>query len=119
MVEFALVTPLLLLLLFGVIEFGLGMYRLQSVHAASRDAARIGALPTITSAEVEARALASLGAALLAQSPTIRIEPDTATPCESADQIVVTVEVDNPMIMPLWDELDVTLSSRSEFACER
>ena len=42
MVEFALVLPLLLLLLFGIIEFGRLMLIYASVSTASREAARWG-----------------------------------------------------------------------------
>jgi Flp pilus assembly protein TadG len=40
LVEFALVMPILLLLLFGVVEFGINLNDYQSVRQAARDAAR-------------------------------------------------------------------------------
>src|SRR5512147_2832453 len=43
MVEFALVLPLLLLLIFGVIELGRMFVIYSSVNSASREAARYGA----------------------------------------------------------------------------
>jgi Flp pilus assembly protein TadG len=42
MVEFALVLPLLLLILFGIIEFGLLMYNKEMITNSSREGARRG-----------------------------------------------------------------------------
>ena len=52
MVEFALVLPLLLLVMFAVIEFGRLLFTYSAVFSASREAARYGAAP-------EARAITS------------------------------------------------------------
>jgi len=46
LVEFALVLPLLLLLLFGIIEFSLLMYNKQIMTNASREGARYGIVAT-------------------------------------------------------------------------
>jgi Flp pilus assembly protein TadG len=42
LVEFALILPLLVLLLFGIIEFGLLLYNQQVITNASREGARYG-----------------------------------------------------------------------------
>jgi Flp pilus assembly protein TadG len=47
-VEFALVLPLFLLLLFGVVEFGLIMYAKGSIAQASREGARYGVVYSLT-----------------------------------------------------------------------
>lgn len=43
-VEFALVAPLLFMLVFGVIGFGLGFMQLQTIRGAVREGARTGAV---------------------------------------------------------------------------
>ncbi|MDQ6874787.1 MAG: pilus assembly protein [Actinomycetota bacterium] len=43
-VEFALVAPLLLLLVFGVITFGYGYFEQQGANAAAREGARLAAV---------------------------------------------------------------------------
>jgi Flp pilus assembly protein TadG len=58
-VEFALVLPLLLLFLFGVIEFGLAIYNKQILTNAAREGARAGIVARSTrlpSAAIEATA---------------------------------------------------------------
>jgi len=50
-VEFALIMPFLLMLVFGVIQFGTLFNRQQGMHAAAREGARVAALPSSTLAE--------------------------------------------------------------------
>ena len=52
-VEFALVLPLLFVLLFGIIEFGFGLFQLQAAQATVREAARGVALGVDDCAEVD------------------------------------------------------------------
>jgi hypothetical protein len=47
MVEFALVTPFLVLLLFGSVEFGLALSDHQSIRQGARDAARAAVVDTV------------------------------------------------------------------------
>jgi len=54
-VETALVLPIVILIVFGIIEFGILFNRLQGVHAASREAARLGSLLDVTIDEIQAR----------------------------------------------------------------
>ena len=51
-VEFALVSILLFLLLFGIIEFGIGFFTQQGAAAAAREAARRAAVGKVTSCNV-------------------------------------------------------------------
>jgi len=52
MVEFALVLPLLLLLVFGIAEFGLAWHRYHIITDAAREGARVGAVVASTQAQV-------------------------------------------------------------------
>jgi len=53
-VEFALVLPVLVLMLFGAIEFGRAYYDLHLLANAARAGARVGALPEKVEADVTA-----------------------------------------------------------------
>lgn len=56
MVEFALVLPVLLLILFGIIEFGIIIYNQQVITNASREGARFGIVsvdPRKSDAEIQ------------------------------------------------------------------
>jgi Flp pilus assembly protein TadG len=57
-VEFALLLPVLMLILFGIIEFGVALYRQAILTNASREGARLAivqSVPPITTAAVDAR----------------------------------------------------------------
>lgn len=54
-VEFALLLPVLMMVLFGIIEFGLALYRQAILTNASREGARLGivqSVPAITNGQI-------------------------------------------------------------------
>jgi Flp pilus assembly protein TadG len=59
-VEFALVAPILLLLVFGIIDFGLGFHAWDASENAAREGARVGAVdPSVADIEARVRATSS------------------------------------------------------------
>jgi len=55
LIEFALIFPLLLLVLLGIIDFGLMFQRYEVLTNATREGARIAVLPNYTAADVQMR----------------------------------------------------------------
>lgn len=56
-VEFALLLPILMMILFGIIEFGMALYKQAVLTNASREGARLGivqSVPAITTAQINA-----------------------------------------------------------------
>jgi Flp pilus assembly protein TadG len=56
-VEFALLLPVLMMILFGIIEFGFALYQQAILTNASREGARLGivqSVPAITTAQINA-----------------------------------------------------------------
>jgi Flp pilus assembly protein TadG len=56
-VEFALLLPVLMMILFGITEFGLALYRQTILTNASREGARLGivqSVPAITNGQIDA-----------------------------------------------------------------
>lgn len=77
-VEMAVVTPLLMTMMLGMIEFGYIFMMQQSLTNSAREACRLASLPGTTDAEVRARlheAMASTGLDVTADMVTI--EPAT------------------------------------------
>ena len=70
LIEFALVFPLLLLVMVGIMDFGLLFQRYEAVTNAAREGARIAVLPGYAQADVEARVIQYLAAAGLTATPT-------------------------------------------------
>lgn len=96
-VEFALVLPILVLILFGVIEFG-GAYNAQlMVTGAAREGARemaVGGDPAdAVAAAVDAVAVADASAVDVTVSPTT---------CAAGTDVTVTVVFDRPFLTGLF-----------------
>ena len=55
LIEFALVLPLLLLIVLGIVDFGFLFQRCEVVTNAAREGARMAVLPGYATADVQAR----------------------------------------------------------------
>ena len=127
LVEFAVAVPLLLLLVFGIIDFGRFVATTSTVTAASRESARYGsstglssnAVPRytdcdeITAAGVDSAVMVTLdparftidydrgpGTTILATCPAAGPNPDP-TAFTAGDRVIVTVSHEFTLISPL------------------
>ena len=73
LIEFALVLPLMLLVLLGIIDFGLLFQRYLVVTNAAREGARVAVLPGYSDADVAARVTQFLTAGGLTESATTTV----------------------------------------------
>jgi Flp pilus assembly protein TadG len=121
-VELAIVLPILILLVFGIIEWSIYFNRLQGLQAAAREGARVAALPQSTDADIRARVVDSLDGVLSSgATPTITISPTSSNPCDLQDpnaRVTVTVKANTDLDIPLWGSQTVTLTGKGEFKCE-
>ncbi len=100
--EFALVLPVLVLMLFGAVEFGRAYYDLHLLTNAAREGARVGALPDKVETDVEAAVddfLNSVGLSGGWSTSVVAKDPDGTTRASLAeaiegDRIHVTVSHD-------------------------
>jgi len=111
-VEFALVLPLLFVLLFGIIEFGFGLFQIQAAQASVREAVRGVALGVEDCAEVRSlvqRAVQNnglgiapdqLGLTLQITPPLTTTEPPPPDP-ERGDSAVLTITYEPTLDFPL------------------
>jgi Flp pilus assembly protein TadG len=79
-VEFAIVLPLLLLILVGIIDFGLLFQRYQVLTNAAREGARVSVLPGYQVADVQARVTQFLVASGLTETPTTTVGAAASVP---------------------------------------
>ena len=84
LIEFALVLPLLLLLLAGMFDVGFAFQRYQAVTNAAREGARMAVLPGYSTSDVEDRVRAYLTASGVPGTPAIAVTPVTITPTGGA-----------------------------------
>jgi len=123
-VEFAILLPLLVMLVFGIVEFSILYNRQQGLHAAAREGAREAALPTSTQSDIDDRVRDALDGVLSdadTAAADISITPNKTRPCDlqpSGTTVVVTVEIEDQANIPLVDLDAVDLTGRGEFRCE-
>jgi Flp pilus assembly protein TadG len=102
-VEFAVVAPLLFVLIMGMIEFGSIMMAGQLVTNAARSACRQGTLPGATTATVTTAVTNALSAGGV-KSPTVTVKVNDvvadASTAKTGDKITVTVQV--PLVENDW-----------------
>ncbi|HEX6966778.1 MAG TPA: TadE/TadG family type IV pilus assembly protein [Gemmatimonadaceae bacterium] len=127
MVEFAIVLPLLLLLVFGIIDFGRALYTLNNLTSAVREGGRYAAAnvddPTTTAAidAVKAKVTADVIAfGGNPQDPTVTVVPDAPYP---ATQSITVSIVDYPFtpLTPLASMIglgSITMSPSAVFRWE-
>jgi Flp pilus assembly protein TadG len=112
-IELALTLPLLLVVVFGIIDFGFMFQRYEAVTNAAREGARLGVLADYTATEAQNRALDYLVASGLngpiracgtgtvvrnsrcAQMTTSTVPVVGSTPAKTVDQVIVIVEYDH------------------------
>jgi len=121
--EFALVLPILVLLLFGVIQFGLTYFQWQGMQAAAREGARIASLQDTERSEIEGRVQSALsGVPVDVQLGNgLTVSPGDDQPCDgrAGEEVEVTVEAPASLAIPLWDGAgEITLEAVGEFRCE-
>jgi Flp pilus assembly protein TadG len=119
-VEFALIAPILILLVFGIVQFAITYNRVQGLHAAAREGARVASLPQTTSGQITSRVNAALDGIPLDGAPTITISPNTSQPCNnrSGQTVTVTVRAATQLDIPLWGNQPLTLTGKGQFQCE-
>lgn len=115
MVEFALVLPLLVMLLVGIIQFGLAYSAQVSISGAAREGARALALGE-PAADVEAAVAGASGVAEVTDVVQAAC-PDPATP-GSTDYATVTVNATFEFSIPFVPDLGTrTLSATARMRC--
>ena len=128
-VEFALVLPVLILILLGIIDFGLMMYDKAMITNAAREAARAGIVlsnPRPSGAQIQNVVTTYCGTNLLTLSgssacaPVVTNLDKGGSPCQSfADrlQVRVTYAYDGPML-GMIGRGGITLDGTTVMRCE-
>lgn len=131
LVEFALVFPLLLLAMLGIMDFGFLFQRYEVLTAAAREGARVAILPGYQTADVTARVNAYLVAGGLTDPATVNVgapqQLDVGGQCITVRPVTVSYNYTFLFgsILTLFGEsalgsrnLTATAAMRSEIAAE-
>lgn len=95
--EFALLVPLFLLLLFAIVDFGMGFYSWITITNSAREGARIGAVHA-TSQEIIDRVYDTASVPNQSTNMTVTVTNAQGSPGES---VVVQVDYQYDLITPL------------------
>lgn len=123
LVEFAVVLPIFLLLLAGIVDFGLGLYSQMTVINAAREGARVGIVElgvATTPAEV-ATAKANIETRVSEMASGLDVDTIvTCVPaaCASGNPVVVQVDYQYRMLWPLAFGTEIGLSSTVQMRIE-
>ena len=131
-VEFALVVPILLMILFAIITFGFLLAQELAIENAARQAARYGAVENRTCDEVIAEATSAAQPLVDLATGTIAVtrgpagsggSPCSGEPCKGSadkDNVKVTITYPGEVLIPLWPGMGdtVTLTAEGVFRCE-
>jgi hypothetical protein len=93
LVEFAVVVPLLLLIVLGILEYGQYVQAHEAVSLAAREAARVAVAPGGSRAEATERARQVL-AAIGIEDFQIRFQPDPPETALVGQAVEVTIEAE-------------------------
>ena len=123
--EFALVAPVLIMIMMGVVQLGLLLHQQQGLHAAAREGARQGSFPATTEAEIQTAVTAALANISLANTPVVTINPINAgqIPCDETlvprpENVTVNVAVAAVLDIPFVAGQTVDLTGQGTFRCE-
>jgi Flp pilus assembly protein TadG len=120
LVEFALVIPVFLLILMGVVDFGMAIYKFNGVSQAAREIARVtsvhpcaGTTPCAPGSSAETAAVIQVQKGLIPglANPTFRCvdsagQPVAPNPCNFAqDSVEVTVTAPYRPVTPILGSL--------------
>ena len=119
LVEFALVFPIFILLLAGIIDFGLGLYSYNTIINAAREGARLGVTnctATNCAAAVQARTVANSNGLLAGGNVTVSCATaagaaEACTASKAGDSVNVQVNYQYRMIWPLTFGTQIPMGS--------
>ena len=103
--------PILVLLLFGIIEFGMAYNAQLNLTLAAREGARMAAVGTFSASTVKARAYPLPAASITIVGPTLVTDA-------SGDYYQVKVSYPYQLTIPLWGDQSLTLSSTAKMRKE-
>jgi Flp pilus assembly protein TadG len=127
LVEFAFVLPILLLLIFGLVDFGRALFTLNTLSQGAREGARWGSVQARSATDIDGiedytvSRLVGLDEDLVTVEVTCIRPGDIVLPCAADDTLEVHVETTFSMATPIIAQLmeaiganPMTLSSTSQ-----
>jgi Flp pilus assembly protein TadG len=122
-VEFALILPVLALILFGVLEFGRVWSQYQVYQGAAREGARCAAVASTSDCVVQTEI--DQAAAPYDPSPNATVQlvgggsrPDGCTDADTGMDVQVSWQQSLQINIPFWSDVTITPTIKAVFRCE-
>jgi hypothetical protein len=122
-VELALIAPLLFMILFGILEFGLAFLRVQSIRTAVREGGRVAAVGAPIPAVQQKTVEASTGSIPSGQESNVDVDR-WCTPQQIGEDVIVSYDTahlpDGGVVVriPFMPEIRMTPVISALFRCE-
>jgi hypothetical protein len=126
-VEFALLTPLLFLILFGILEFGIAFLHVQSIRTGVREGGRAAAVGAPVNTTRQKTLAASSGSIPAGQEGNVEVssnEGGRCTPNNIGSDVIVSYDTANLpdggviIRIPLMPQMTLTPVLSATFRCE-
>ncbi len=126
-VEFAIIFPLLALMLFGVIQFGIAWSRMQVFQGAAREGARCAAVQAAEAksglpvCDVTARVMDAAGSytpSLTNFAVSVAGGGSVCTEQTVGQEVTVGWDQNFELNIPFWNDVTVTRTIEGTFRCE-
>ena len=123
-VEFALILPVLALLLFGVIEFGRVWSQYQVFQGAAREGARCAAVQATEFSDCEIQPAIDQAAEPYDTDSAAAVQiggapaPAGCTDGDQGEDVTVSWEQSLNINIPFWNDVTVTPTIKAVFRCE-
>ncbi|MCI0636142.1 MAG: pilus assembly protein [Actinobacteria bacterium] len=122
-VEFALILPVLALLLFGVLEFGRVWSQYQVFQGAAREGARCAAVASTSECDIQTAIDNAAEPYQPDGAATVEIlgggaAPEGCTDADRGEDVQVSWEQSLDINIPFWNNVTVTPTIRAVFRCE-
>jgi len=122
-VEFALILPVLALLLFGVLEFGRVWSQYQVFQGAAREGARCAAVASTSECDIQTAIDNAAGPYQPDEDATVEIlgggaAPEGCTDADRGEDVQVSWEQSLDINIPFWNDVTVTPTIKAVFRCE-
>jgi Flp pilus assembly protein TadG len=122
-VEFALILPVLALILFGVLEFGRVWSQYQVFQGAAREGARCAAVASTSDCVVQTEIDQAAGPYNPDTNATVQLvgggsRPDGCTDADTGKDVQVFWAQPMDVNIPFWSDITVTPTIKAVFRCE-
>ena len=110
--------PILLVMLFGIVEFGIAFNRAQAIEAGAREGARLASLQSTTQADINSRVNATLAGIPFDSAPVVGAASPALCAGRAGEAVTVVVSADHDINIPPIINTTITLNGQAVFRCE-